>query len=138
MSSTSSAEDLLQAAYLRLQQYEGPVRNPDAFLVRVALNLDVDERRRRRWIDERPVDQVCSGVADDTPLQDEVFAARERLRHANEALNDMPERTRTIFLQHRLEGLKYREIAERAGISQSAVEKHIARAVLLLAARDPL
>jgi RNA polymerase sigma-70 factor (ECF subfamily) len=33
---------------------------------------------------------------------------------------------------HRLENLKYREIAQRLGISQSAVEKHIARAALFL------
>jgi RNA polymerase sigma-70 factor (ECF subfamily) len=34
---------------------------------------------------------------------------------------------------HRLDGRKYREIAVMLGISQSAVEKHIAKASLLLA-----
>jgi RNA polymerase sigma-70 factor (ECF subfamily) len=33
---------------------------------------------------------------------------------------------------HRLQGLKYREIAVHFGISQSAVEKHIAKAALFL------
>jgi RNA polymerase sigma-70 factor (ECF subfamily) len=33
---------------------------------------------------------------------------------------------------HRLDNLKYREIAEKLDISQSAVEKHIARAALAL------
>jgi len=33
---------------------------------------------------------------------------------------------------HRLDNLKYHEIASRLGISQSAVEKHIAKAVLFL------
>ncbi len=33
---------------------------------------------------------------------------------------------------HRLDDMKYREIAERLGISQSAVEKHIAKAALFL------
>jgi RNA polymerase sigma-70 factor (ECF subfamily) len=33
---------------------------------------------------------------------------------------------------HRLDGLKYRVIAERMGLSQSAVEKHIAKAALFL------
>lgn len=53
----------------------------------------------------------------------------------NDALEQLPERTRTIFLLHRIEGRKYREIAETIGISQSAVEKHIARAALFLAER---
>lgn len=35
---------------------------------------------------------------------------------------------------HRLDGLKYREIAEALFISQSAVEKHIASAVISLSA----
>lgn len=34
---------------------------------------------------------------------------------------------------HRIEEMKYREIAQALGISQSAVEKHIARAALFLA-----
>jgi RNA polymerase sigma-70 factor (ECF subfamily) len=34
---------------------------------------------------------------------------------------------------HRIEGLKYREIAARFGITVSAVEKHVAKAALSLA-----
>ena len=44
----------------------------------------------------------------------------------------MRQRTRASFVMHRIDGLKYREIAERLGISQSAVEKHIARATVVL------
>jgi DNA-binding NarL/FixJ family response regulator len=42
-------------------------------------------------------------------------------------------RTREVFLMHRIEGLRCREIASRLGISQRSVEKHIARAALFLA-----
>ena len=35
---------------------------------------------------------------------------------------------------HRVEGLKYREIAAELGITVSAVEKHVAKAALFLAA----
>lgn len=135
--SSAPAEDLLQSAYLRLEKHRQshPVHNPEAFLVRVAVNLNIDEQRRRKWLDGRPLDEACGHLQSFEPLQDEVIAARERLRRVNDALDQMPARTRAIFLQHRLEGLKYREIAEAMGISQSAVEKHIARAVLFLAER---
>jgi RNA polymerase sigma-70 factor (ECF subfamily) len=41
----------------------------------------------------------------------------------------MPERTRTIFLLKRLDGLRHKAIATQLGISISAVEKHIVRAM---------
>jgi len=33
---------------------------------------------------------------------------------------------------HRIDGLKYREVAARFGITVSALEKHVAKAALLL------
>ena len=71
-------------------------------------------------------------ITEISPLQDEVLAARARLERVSQGLNRLTPRTREIFLMHRLENLKYREIAQRLGISQSAVEKHIARAALFL------
>lgn len=137
MPASAPAEDLLQSAYVRLEQYreKNDVADPDAFLMRVAVNLNIDENRRRKWIDGRPFDETCAGLPNFEPLQDEVISARERLGLVNQALEQMPARTRAIFLQHRIDGRKYREIAESMGISQSAVEKHIARAVLFLAER---
>lgn len=127
----------MQSAYIRLEQYreKNAVADPAAFLVQVAVNLNIDENRRRKWLDDRPFDEACGSLPNFEPLQDEVISARERLALVNQALEQMPARTRAIFLQHRIDGRKYREIAESMGISQSAVEKHIARAVLFLAER---
>jgi RNA polymerase sigma-70 factor (ECF subfamily) len=74
----------------------------------------------------------CRDMEDHAPLQDEVLAARRRLARVQEGLKRLTPRTREVFLMHRLDGLKYREVAERLGISQSAVEKHIAKAALFL------
>jgi RNA polymerase sigma-70 factor (ECF subfamily) len=41
----------------------------------------------------------------------------------------MPERTRAIFLLKRLDGLRHQAIATQLGISVSAVEKHMVRAI---------
>lgn len=127
----------MQSAYERLELYRRThkVDNPEAFMIRAAINLNIDENRRGKWMDDRPLDEISDHLSSFEPLQDEVISARERLGLVNEVLVQMPERTRTIFLLHRLEGRKYREIAELMGISQSAVEKHIARAVLLLTER---
>lgn len=126
-------EELLQAAYLRLARYraEHAVENVAAFLVRTAVNIGVDNYRHDRFIADAPPDEA--GVCENSPLQDEVLAARARLERVREGLSRLTPRTREIFLMHRLDGMKYREIADRLGISQSAVEKHIAKAALFLA-----
>ncbi|UCH13169.1 MAG: RNA polymerase sigma-70 factor, partial [Bacteroidales bacterium] len=41
------------------------------------------------------------------------------------ALSELSEKQRTVFLMARMEGLKYREIAERLNISIKAVEKRM-------------
>jgi RNA polymerase sigma factor (sigma-70 family) len=125
-------EELLHAAYLRLVRYRAQhvVENVAAFLVRTAVNIGVDNYRHERFIaDVAPED---AGLRENSPLQDEVLASRVRLERVREGLSRLTPRTREVFLMHRLDDMKYREIAERLGISQSAVEKHIAKAALFL------
>lgn len=131
---SADAEDLLHSAFLRFERYRQtvPVRDHEGFLLRAAVNIGIDEQRRGRWIDPKPVDNVCEAFASPAPLQDEAFAARERLARVKEGLDRMDPKTRRIFLMQRLEGKKYREIAAELGLSQSAVEKHIAKATQFL------
>jgi len=129
----AEAEDLLHSAYLKLQRYGAcnKVDNPAAFLVRTAVNLKADncrrERRLARYVSERMLTHL-----DGEPLQDEVISARERLERVLAGLDKLAPRTREIFLMQRIDGLKYREIAARIGISESAVEKHMTKAVMFL------
>lgn len=127
------AEDLLHAAYIRLEQYraEHTVENPSAFLIRTASNIAIDIHRHDRLWAPGDANQETQRP-DDAPLQDEVIAARDRLARVKEGLAKLTPRTREVFLMHRLHGMKYREIAVHFGISQSAVEKHIAKAALFL------
>lgn len=128
----SDAEELLHAAYLRLLRYRArqTVDNVGAFLVRTAVNIGVDNYRHDRFIAD--VAPENAGLSENSPLQDEVLASRARLERVREGLSRLTPRTREVFLMHRLDDMKYREIAERLGISQSAVEKHIAKAALFL------
>lgn len=130
-----SAEDLLHSAFVRLSEYSArdAVDNPSGFLVRTAANLAIDERRKVQVRRESPIDiGEMLNLSDGQPLHPEVLAARERLDKVMTALDSLGPRTREIFLLHRLDGLKYREIAARLDITVSAVEKHIAKASLFL------
>lgn len=132
--SAEDAEDLLQSAYLRLFAYraEHEVREPVAFLVQTAARLAVDRHRQKRRVSGQPLESLEGSLEDNRPLQDEVLAARQRLRRVQAGLDRLTPRTRQIFLMHKVQGMKLREIAAELGITQGAVEKHIAKAVLFL------
>jgi RNA polymerase sigma-70 factor (ECF subfamily) len=130
-----NAEDLLQEALMRLEAAAATqkIANREAFVVRAARNLAIDESRKEAVRGSIGIDALpLSAFADDCPLPDEVMIARERLCLVTNAIANMPERTRDIFLMHRLDEMTYREIAATIGISVSAVEKHIARAAMAL------
>jgi RNA polymerase sigma-70 factor (ECF subfamily) len=124
----------LQDAFLKLDIYrsEHVVIQPKAFLVRTAINSALNERRRVSRVCHRELGNVSDILSDDQPLQDEVLAARERLHIVRTALMTLSPRTREVFLMHRLEAMRYKDIAQRLAISVSAVEKHIARATVRL------
>lgn len=130
------AEDLIQEAFLRMQEYcekGGEVRQPEGFLVRTALRLAMNARRdehRDLYVDQS-VDELTL-VVDTTPAPDEVLAAEQCLDRMREALDAVSRRTRDVFFMHRLDGLSYSQIAEKLGVSVSAIEKHIASALATL------
>lgn len=130
MTHRDDAEDLMHDAWLGLAEREIAVKNPAALLVRAAANRGVDAFRREQRVGPAiSADLVAETIADGMPLQDEVLIARHRLERLRHGVEQLKPRTRQILLMHRLDGLKYREIAEALDISQSAVEKHIALAM---------
>jgi RNA polymerase sigma factor (sigma-70 family) len=141
--SREDAEDLIQEALLRLEEYcrHREVRNKEAFLVRTVSNLAINQYRRERAFSyaPEPIEELerTLPLIDPAPEPDRVFAAKQRLREIQETLDAVSRRTREIYFAHR-SGHGYDEIAAAFGISEKTVEKHIARAVLLLMnARDP-
>ena len=125
------ADDLVQEAWVRLAGYEREqvVAKPEAFLMRIALNLSVDAHRARvNHGEEVLLEDVV--LIDAAPSAEAVVLARERIARLSVCLGRLSEKTRDIFLAHRVDGLTYQQIGQRHGLSISTVEKHIARATL--------
>jgi RNA polymerase sigma-70 factor (ECF subfamily) len=134
MGSGTDAEDLLHSAYVRLEQYNAThtVANPAGFLVRTAVNIGIDDYRHDRRI--YGAARVPVPDREDTAARaDEVVAAKELLSRVVSAINRLPDRTREIFLMHRIDKLEYSEIARQLSISESAIEKQMAKAMVMLA-----
>jgi RNA polymerase sigma factor (sigma-70 family) len=132
--SRDEADDLIQEAFLRLQVYcrDHEVRNTGGFLLRTALNLAFDRNRHARVAGVVPQSLEDLPLVDPSPPPDEVYAAHERLLRMKAGLEAMSPRRREVFILNRIEGYSFPQIAERLGVTVSAVEKHAAKAILFL------
>ena len=130
------AEDMTQEVFIRIADADhAAMRRADAYIFQVAANLLRDRSRR-----ERVRDDYAAGLRAQDPLVEtidphRVAADREALALLRQGLEELPERSRRIFLLFRFEQIDQRTIAEAFGISVSAVEKHIHRAMARLSAK---
>lgn len=125
------ADDLVQEAWVRLACYEReqPVDKPEAFLMRTALNLSIDTHRAGVARGEEVLlDEVV--LVDTSPGVEAMLIGRERIARLSVCVGRLSEKTRVIFLSHRVDGMTYQAIAQRHGLSISSVEKHVAKATL--------
>lgn len=134
----AEAEDMVQEVFLRLIRRGGvgELEKLDAYVFETAASVITDRARKdrtRRSAAHDSFDQDRHGGVDFSP--EHVLINREQLQRVSAILLELPERTRVIFVLRRLEGLRYQEIAARLGISVSAVEKHVARAMAHLMRR---
>lgn len=130
--SREEAEDLIQETFLRVKIYldeGGEIREPEAFLVRTALNLSRDtlQHEHRHLYAHKPVEDLL--IADVGPSPEEMLETEQRMERLKRALNKAGPRTREIFLMNRLYGMTYLQIADHFDLTLSAIEKHMARAL---------
>lgn len=127
------ARDIVQELFSRLLRVgivSGPLRRPQAYLSRMAVNLVRDRARAavHRSSSKHHIDE------NDLRAPDQVAAleSRDMLNRIEAAMLRLRPRTREIFVAHRIDGLSYAEIADRMGISVKGVEKQMGKAIAQL------
>ena len=104
------------------------LRQPRAWLSTVARGVLVDRVRRQRI--ERAYLQAIAHLPEaEVPSPESQLILLETLSRVDALLNGLLPKVRMAFLMSRLEGLSYKEIAERLAISLSSVEKYMATAI---------
>ncbi|WP_269713733.1 RNA polymerase sigma factor [Caulobacter sp. NIBR2454] len=131
-------DDLVQEVLLRLHSRRGGeiVSNLNSFIFQTATNV-LHDRRRRDTVRHRKahceLEPIHHPVDDLSP--DRVLQAKEQASVALAALASMPSRTRAAFMLVRFESLSYKATAAQLGISVSAVEKHVTKALRIVTSR---
>jgi RNA polymerase sigma factor (sigma-70 family) len=139
----ADAEDILQEVLYELVEaarLPQPLEQVGAWLFRVARNRVIDLFRRRQ---REPVVSVetdgDSGLDDLLPSRDggpeAAYARRLLLEELADALEELPEAQRSVFVAHELDGVTFKELAERTGDSVNTLLSRKRYAVLHLRKR---
>jgi len=140
------AEDILQEvlySFVAALRLPTPVENASAWLFQVARNRIVDHLRKRREALLGDADghydapdmrlDLAWPAADGGP---EALYARAALMDAlQEALEELPQAQRDVFIAHELEGRSFKDLSEEAGVSVNTLLARKRYAVLHLRSR---
>jgi RNA polymerase sigma-70 factor (ECF subfamily) len=139
ISNRADVDDLTQEVFanlLRRSQLE-TVENIEGYIFQIAANV-LRERFRRAG---RRIDIHPEALEENSPhyveeiSPERILIGKETHGRFVQALQELPERTRTIFVLNRFEELSAREIANRMGLSVSTIEKEMMRAIAHLRER---
>ena len=131
------AEDLAQDAFFSALRRMRATDAPIAFkpwIFEIARNAAIDHWRRTGRAEEVSVDAQGLLRRSDrsrlaaAPPPETAVIDRERLGHLRGALDELPEVQTRVLVMRELEGMSYREIAERLDLSRSSVESALFRA----------
>ena len=109
--STADAEDAVQEVFVRLARRGtnlSRVRDPKAYLLRMARNAAVDIASRRR---HEPLDESIPPLVEIDTVESRVDA-----RRASALVGDLPVGQREVIFLKEFAGLTFRQIAEVCGV----------------------
>ena len=120
------AEDIVQEAFMRLHTQFDDVREPKKWLYRTVHNLALNQRRDAGKIvalNLKGEDGDAAGIdaTDPQPLPDEQIARLEGIGLVRLSLETLDKRSRELVRLKFNEGLSYKEIAGKTGLTVSHV-----------------
>lgn len=128
LESPQDAEDAVQELYLRLwksRESLPDLRNPLSYGLSLLKNICIDRIRRRKIRKSEPLDLAAPS---ESPPHDEQTDARDMLKLVIREMEDLPQKQAEVMKMMVLEGLDYKEISRRSGLSQVHVRVLISTA----------
>lgn len=131
LKSSEEAENIVQEVFLNLWLNREKIEKGSSvkyYIFTIAYNSSISIIRKRikesRFIEYlRTLQDINQEPVD---MQIEYNELEEKLTMI---IDSLPERQKEVYLLHRIEGLKYSQIAERLNISVNTIENHISRAL---------
>ncbi len=139
---SADADEAVQDAFVKAYTHLGTFREElpfEVWFTRILINGCLDRikarRRRERWIARPTVD--ADGIERDpaehlpslSPSPEAQLLQSERRRRLKEAMVQLPERQRLVFVLSHFEGRTSREVSAVTGLNESTVRVHLFRAI---------
>jgi RNA polymerase sigma-70 factor (ECF subfamily) len=136
LSNPADVQDIRHDIYVRILEAAERERpsSPKAFLFSVARHILVDRARRRRIVAIdllANLDALNVLIEEKTPERRET--GRQQLQKLATLIQRLPARCRDVVWMRRVEDLPQKVIAQRLGIAEATVEKHLVRGIRMLA-----
>lgn len=123
-------DDLVQEVFVRLMRYsdETTVDNPQGYLFRIAANVANEWRERSRvrkphegsWLEDLQIN------ASDEP--ENIVEREQDDKYLQSVVDRLPPRQREVLMMHANDGLTYKQIAARRGITYRIVLRDLTKA----------
>jgi len=126
-------EDIVQETFLRCYQASArtAVRHPRSFMLATARNLalnHIDLADNRLVAGVESFDDAAVPLFRDTPENSP--DVQERFLLLCRAVRELPAQCRRAFVLKKVYGMSRKEVADYMGLSESTVQKHIAKAMV--------
>lgn len=128
------AEEIVQEVFLQLHAKWSEVNEPRGWLFRSVRNRAFHHLRksRRETLESGNDGGLISESSDETP--DELIARMETVAEIRQLVSQLPEKDRRLVQLKYYEGLKYRDISQRTGLTISNVGFRLHQVLKKLAA----
>lgn len=129
-------DDIVQETYARLSTLESVsgIRDPKTYFFQTAHSIIVSHVRRSRIVPILAVGHLeAFEMASDQPGPETQVADHQELQRLAEAMAKLPGKIRDVFVLRRVHDLTQRQVAERLGLSENTVEKHMSKGFSLIA-----
>lgn len=131
MRNEEEAMDLSQEAWVkswqRLHQFQGD-SSFATWMTRIVINLCLDQIRRQKKMRAESIEQIeeeAGGVERQMPVEHvnpiEGLEKEELRKRIDEAMSKLTDAHRTVLVLHEFQGMEYKEIARKVGISIGTV-----------------
>ncbi len=131
-SRSEDIDEMAQEAFLRAFDAESrqEIQSPKAYLFRVARNIALRElNKKSRQLTDYLEESVGENVLSREASTEEDVIAQQKLQQYCNAIAELPEQCRRVFLLRKVQAYSHKEIAAQLNISVRTVEKHIAKRV---------